>query len=114
MEQFGTRPPGVCRAMATERGSRFGSDRGRSAQEKKLATRIQIETKRLTVVGIVKGGALVEDGSVILSYTALTRNHRRSQPDQRNRYSSDAFDYRATNQGTYSTDRTTGPGSSRP
>ena len=43
---------------------------GQTAAEvlrKKVGDPIQIETKELKVVGIVKGGALVEDGSVILS-----------------------------------------------
>ncbi len=47
---------------------------GQTAAEilhKKIGDPIQIETKELRVVGIVKGGALVEDGSVILSLTLL-------------------------------------------
>jgi len=47
---------------------------GQTAAEvlkKKIGDPIQIETKQLTVVGIVKGGALVEDGSVILSLPLL-------------------------------------------
>ena len=47
---------------------------GQTAAEvlkKKVGDPIQIETKQLTVVGIVKGGALVEDGSVILSLPLL-------------------------------------------
>src|ERR1700730_4611099 len=47
---------------------------GQTAAEvlkKKVGDPIQIETKALTVVGIVKGGALVEDGSVILSLPLL-------------------------------------------
>ena len=47
---------------------------GQTAAEvlkKKVGDSIQIETKQLTVVGIVKGGALVEDGSVILSLPLL-------------------------------------------
>lgn len=43
---------------------------GRNAAEvleKKLGDPIQIDTRELTVVGIVDGGALVENGSVILS-----------------------------------------------
>jgi putative ABC transport system permease protein len=47
---------------------------GQTAAEilkKKVGDPIQIETKELTVVGIVKGGALVEDGSVILSLSLL-------------------------------------------
>src|SRR5262249_42757146 len=39
--------------------------------KKKIGDPIQIETKQLTVVGIVKGGALVEDGSVIMSLPLL-------------------------------------------
>ena len=39
--------------------------------KKKIGDPIQIETKELKVVGIVKGGALVEDGSVILSLPLL-------------------------------------------
>jgi putative ABC transport system permease protein len=35
--------------------------------KKKIGDPIQIETSELKVVGIVKGGALVEDGSVIMS-----------------------------------------------
>src|SRR6476660_862651 len=49
---------------------------GQTAAEvlkKKVGDPIQIETKQLTVVGIVKGGALVEDGSVILSLPLLQR-----------------------------------------
>ncbi len=38
---------------------------------KKLGDPIQIETRELTVVGIVDGGALVENGSVILSLPLL-------------------------------------------
>jgi putative ABC transport system permease protein len=38
---------------------------------KKVGDPIQIEAKELKVVGIVKGGALVEDGSVILSLPLL-------------------------------------------
>src|SRR3982074_1829311 len=47
---------------------------GQTAAEilkKKIGDPIQIETKELKVVGIVKGGALVEDGSVILSLSLL-------------------------------------------
>ena len=47
---------------------------GQTAAEilhKKVGDPIQIETKQLKVVGIVKGGALVEDGSVILSLPLL-------------------------------------------
>src|SRR6476660_2837409 len=47
---------------------------GQTATEvlkKKVGDPVQIETKQLTVVGIVKGGALVEDGSVILSLPLL-------------------------------------------
>ena len=43
---------------------------GQSAAEtlkKKVGDTLQLETKELTVVGIVDGGALVENGSVILS-----------------------------------------------
>ena len=39
--------------------------------KKKVGDPIQIETKELRVVGIVKGGAIVEDGSVILSLPLL-------------------------------------------
>src|SRR4029077_20462929 len=39
--------------------------------KKKVGDAIQIETKQLRVVGIVKGGALVEDGSVVLSLPLL-------------------------------------------
>ena len=39
--------------------------------KKKVGDPIQIETKQLKVVGIVKGGAIVEDGSVILSLPLL-------------------------------------------
>ena len=45
--------------------------------EKKVGDPIQIETEELTVVGIVDGGALVENGSVILSlplYQEITGN----------------------------------------
>ena len=47
---------------------------GQTAAEvlkKKVGDPIQIETKELKVVGIVKGGAIVEDGSVILSLPLL-------------------------------------------
>ena len=47
---------------------------GQTAAEilrKKIGDPIQIETKELKVVGIVKGGAFVEDGSVILSLPLL-------------------------------------------
>jgi putative ABC transport system permease protein len=47
---------------------------GQTAAEilkKKVGDPIQIETKELKVVGIVRGGALVEDGSVILSLPLL-------------------------------------------
>lgn len=47
---------------------------GQTAAEvlkKKVGDPIQIETSELEVVGIVKGGALVEDGSVILSLPLL-------------------------------------------
>ncbi len=47
---------------------------GRTAAEvlkKKVGDPIQIETGELAVVGIVEGGALVEDGSVILSLPLL-------------------------------------------
>jgi putative ABC transport system permease protein len=47
---------------------------GQTAAEilrKKVGDSIQIETKELNVVGIVKGGAFVEDGSVILSLPLL-------------------------------------------
>lgn len=39
--------------------------------KKKVGDPLQIETKELKVVGIVKGGAIVEDGSVILSLSLL-------------------------------------------
>jgi len=39
--------------------------------KKKVGDPIQIETKELRVVGIVKGGAIVEDGSVIMSLPLL-------------------------------------------
>ncbi len=45
--------------------------------EKKVGDPIQIETRELTVVGIVDGGALVENGSVIISlplYQEITGN----------------------------------------
>lgn len=47
---------------------------GRNAAEmlkKKIGDQIQIETRELSVVGIVDGGALVENGSVILSLPLL-------------------------------------------
>src|SRR6266566_3290014 len=47
---------------------------GQTAAEvlkKKVGDPIQIETKQLTVVGIVNGGAVVEDGSAILSLALL-------------------------------------------
>ncbi len=53
---------------------------GQNAAEglrKKVGDTVQIETKELTVVGIVDGGALVENGSVILSlalFQALSGN----------------------------------------
>src|SRR6476646_2509228 len=39
--------------------------------KKKVGDPIQIETKELKVVGIVRGGAIVEDGSVIMSLPLL-------------------------------------------
>jgi putative ABC transport system permease protein len=57
--------------------------------KKKVGDPIQIETKQLTVVGIVKGGALVEDGSVILSLPLLQQIV--GSPNQIN-----AIDIRAT------------------
>ena len=39
--------------------------------KKKVGDPIQIETKQLQVVGIVKGGAIVEDGSVIMALPLL-------------------------------------------
>lgn len=56
---------------------------GRTAAEmlnKKVGDPLQIETQELTVVGIVDGGALVENGSVILSLPllqAITGNENR-------------------------------------
>ncbi|MDB6120824.1 MAG: hypothetical protein JWO08_4605 [Verrucomicrobiaceae bacterium] len=47
---------------------------GRTAAEvlsKKIGDPIQIETRELTVAGIIDGGAIVEDGSVILSLPLL-------------------------------------------
>ncbi len=47
---------------------------GKNAAEtlnKKIGDTIQVETRELTVVGIVEGGAIVEDGSLILSQTLL-------------------------------------------
>jgi putative ABC transport system permease protein len=41
--------------------------------KKKVGDPIQIETKQLKVVGIVRGGALVEDGSIILSLPLLQK-----------------------------------------
>ncbi len=41
--------------------------------KKKIGDPIQIETAELKVVGIVKGGALVEDGSVIMSLGLLQK-----------------------------------------
>jgi putative ABC transport system permease protein len=41
--------------------------------KKKTGDPIQIETSELKVVGIVKGGALVEDGSVIMSLSLLQK-----------------------------------------
>jgi putative ABC transport system permease protein len=49
---------------------------GQTAAEvlkKKVGDPIQIETSELNVVGIVKGGAVVEDGSVILSLSLLQK-----------------------------------------
>jgi putative ABC transport system permease protein len=46
--------------------------------KKKVGDTVQIETEELTVVGIVEGGAFVEDGSLILSLPLLqqiTGNH---------------------------------------
>lgn len=65
---------------------------GQTAAEilkKKVGDPIQIETKELKVVGIVKGGALVEDGSVILSLPLLQKIV--GSPNQIN-----AIDVRAT------------------
>ena len=65
---------------------------GQTAAEilkKKVDDPIQIEAKELKVVGIVKGGALVEDGSVILSLALL--QEITGAPNQIN-----AIDVRAT------------------
>ena len=75
---------------------------GKTAAEvlkKKVGDPIQIETKELTVVGIVDGGAVVEDGSVILSLP-LFQEITGSQPDQRHRSARHARDDRATTRGT--------------
>jgi putative ABC transport system permease protein len=58
---------------------------GQTAAEvlkKKVGDPIQIETRQLKVVGIVKGGAIVEDGSVILSLPLLQQIL--ASPDQIN------------------------------
>lgn len=64
--------------VVSGRMPRDGAERavvlGQTAAEvlkKKVGDPIQIETSELEVVGIVKGGALVEDGSVILSLSLL-------------------------------------------
>ncbi|MBA2434755.1 MAG: ABC transporter permease [Chthoniobacterales bacterium] len=57
--------------------------------KKKVGDPIQIETAELKVVGIVKGGALVEDGSVIMSLALLQKIL--ASPDQIN-----AIDVRVT------------------
>ncbi|HEY0724309.1 MAG TPA: ABC transporter permease, partial [Pyrinomonadaceae bacterium] len=65
---------------------------GRTAAEvlkKKVGDPIQIETNELTVAGIAKGGAIVEDGSVILSLSLLQQIL--GSPNQIN-----AIDLRAT------------------
>jgi putative ABC transport system permease protein len=49
--------------------------------EKKVGDTLQLETEELAVVGIVDGGAVVENGSVILSLPLLqeiTGNQARS------------------------------------
>jgi hypothetical protein len=43
----------------------------RGCVEKKVGDTVQIETEELTVVGIVEGGAFVENGSIILSLPLL-------------------------------------------
>ena len=58
-------------ANPTEGRVSFQSPLGRALLKKKVGDPIQIETRELKVVGIVKGGALVEDGSVILSLPLL-------------------------------------------
>src|SRR6476659_9598021 len=42
--------------------------------KKKVGDTVQIETEELTVVGIVEGGAFVENGSIILSLPILQAN----------------------------------------
>jgi putative ABC transport system permease protein len=55
---------------ATERAVVLGQTAA-EVLKKKVGDPIQIETGELQVVGIVKGGALVEDGSVVLSLPIL-------------------------------------------
>src|SRR5205823_9802310 len=55
---------------ATERVVVLGSTAA-EVLKKKVGDSIQIETEELAVVGIVDGGALVENGSVILSLQLL-------------------------------------------
>jgi hypothetical protein len=67
---------------------------GQTAAEvlkKKVGDPIQIETKQLKVVGIVKGRRARRRWIGYSFAAALARNHRLSQPDQRHRCSSDAF-----------------------
>ena len=62
--------PDACRSDAKEEAVVLGQTAA-EILKKKVGDPIQIETKELKVVGIVKGGALVEDGSVILSFPLL-------------------------------------------
>ena len=59
-----------CLTTATRR-LWFSAGPQRSVLKKKVGDPIQIETRELKVVGIAKGGAIVEDGSVILSLSLL-------------------------------------------
>ena len=71
---------------AAEPGVVLGPNGGASAQ-KKVGDPLQIEATELPVVGIVSGGALVEDGSVILSLSLFQEITGNQGKDQRHRYS---------------------------
>jgi putative ABC transport system permease protein len=55
--------------------------------KKKVGDRIQIETSELSVVGIVNGGAWVENSSVILSLSLLKEITGKPRQNQCHRHS---------------------------
>ena len=87
---------------------------GQTAAEvlkKKVGDPIQIDTKELKVVGIVKGGALVGRRVGDPFPATLAGNSWFSQPNQCHRHSRDSFDYRATDPRPYPTDPANSAGS---